>query len=368
MSAFPRITSHTGFAWPEFCTNWFNFYPVGQGLFYAGVLSNGNYGFVYDCGTETKGVNIRNYISHLKSCMPKGTLDFVVISHLHKDHFSGLQDLRRSFAIQRIIAPYICEDVSIRKAIYASLLFLSLQEDEMPMLGQYIETVNYLASSSQDNEWHETEHGCFSCEANGPAWKFVFVTKAISGSKQDEFKNGYERLLARTGCKTLDDLIKKGLLQELSEVYKTIFGSGNKLNETSVVMLHHPILPHPTHCIVQTPSQPSYPTQVKYVAPTSLLTGDALIDKTMASVINSHVDDDIGIIQVPHHGSYNNWKAFKTLVKNGNSIYVIPCGTHNSHGHPSKKTLRDLNGFNYYLATEFSGYLYWISCLLTFGV
>ena len=74
--------------------NSFKFYPVGQGLFYSGSLFGGAYHFVYDCGTESlqKYLNnaINSYTQELRRTTDEAIIEFVVISHLHEDHFSGL--------------------------------------------------------------------------------------------------------------------------------------------------------------------------------------------------------------------------------------------------------------------------------------
>lgn len=71
--------------------NQFKFHSVGQGLFYTGSLANGNYNFVYDCGTESEQWYldncIKDYTREIRGFNnEKAIIDFVVISHLHKDH------------------------------------------------------------------------------------------------------------------------------------------------------------------------------------------------------------------------------------------------------------------------------------------
>lgn len=50
---------------PEHVNNFFNFFPVGQGLFYCGLLNGGEYSFVYDCVTEDKVSTLLPFINTL---------------------------------------------------------------------------------------------------------------------------------------------------------------------------------------------------------------------------------------------------------------------------------------------------------------
>ena len=75
--------------------NKFKFHNVGQGLFYTGSLMHGTYNFVFDCGTDSKQEYLTNQINDYARefrCREgeKPNIDFVVILHLHNDHFSGL--------------------------------------------------------------------------------------------------------------------------------------------------------------------------------------------------------------------------------------------------------------------------------------
>lgn len=339
--------------------NWFNFYPVGQGLFYAGVLFDG-FSFVYDCGTETAGVNINNYIKHLKSYVPSGTLDFLAISHFHKDHISGVKDLINNFQVDKIIVPYICRDITIRIVISAIIMSYSMTDDEVLSL------VDFLYSNESGANWEQSSDGSYHYEIVLDFRRFDFFAKTIANTQYTRFKNDYDNLLVAKGCKDILELISHGFIGDVQKIYEGVFGKGNKLNETSVVMLHQPVIDIPYDCVVcSIPYSSVYQSVVKYVAPTSLLTGDAMIDSSMAVKINALINNtDVGIAQVPHHGSYKNWFSFKSLINNGNTIYLIPCGTHNRYRLPSKQTLKDLNGHEFYKVTEFVGYPYWITIII----
>lgn len=342
--------------------NWFKFYPVGQGLFYAGILSHINFKFVYDCGSETGGVNLPFYINHLRQMSDDDTLDFVVISHLHADHFSGVKDLLKVFKVNRFYLPYICDDKTIRIAIAACLL--SYEEEIV------IDDILFILKLYEDNktEWNNesddiaTTHDCIIDNNGEYYWEFDFVSKRISNSQENSFKTHLNSLLAKYKALDVKTLISMGKLDELRNLYAKVFG-GN-LNITSLVMLHRPIHEPPTDIIVyEAKNLTAGPIVCKCIQPISLLTGDAEFDKNMTNYIESLVGDKTGIIQVPHHGSYSNWDKLNKNLSRTNTVYLIPCGTKNRYRHPSKKTIAELNGYDYQKVTEIIGYTYWISII-----
>lgn len=107
--------------------NLFEFQPAGQGLFYTGSLAYGTYHFVYDCGTENRIEYLRSridsYVDSLKRGTEKPVIDFLVISHLHKDHFSGVYDLLQKAGVKKIYLPYLGEDRQTIKFLLAYAVF-----------------------------------------------------------------------------------------------------------------------------------------------------------------------------------------------------------------------------------------------------
>ena len=73
------------------------FFPVGQGLFYAGkVLFKATSGqewtssFVFDCGSSASGSSsLLRSIGDFHTRRNSHNVDFIVLSHLHEDHANG---------------------------------------------------------------------------------------------------------------------------------------------------------------------------------------------------------------------------------------------------------------------------------------
>ena len=91
------------------------FLPVGQGAFYCERFYNAEQGnnlnVVYDCGTITGRTDkarlelIREVVDRNFQDANDKIIDAVFISHLHEDHFNGLEYLVKKCKIQRIYLP-----------------------------------------------------------------------------------------------------------------------------------------------------------------------------------------------------------------------------------------------------------------------
>ena len=92
----------------------------------------------------------------------------------------------------------------------------------------------------------------------------------------------------------------------------------------------------------------------------TILTGDAMIDAVMARYIQKALNGRKSLVlQVPHHGSRDNWKA----VQDNNieaDINIIPVGYGNRHKHPHKETIDSLikNNKTFYCVTQSKSFIY----------
>ena len=98
----------------------------------------------------------------------------------------------------------------------------------------------------------------------------------------------------------------------------------------------------------------------------TLLTGDAMVDKEMIGEIDKFTladckSNEIGFLQVPHHGSKPNWEALKKhhlpIVN-----HLIPFGLGNKHHHPNANVIHDLitNSEAFYCINQTQFFVYFI--------
>lgn len=92
---------------------YYQFYPVGQGLFSSGSLDWSasrppRFLWVYDCGTISKDARIEDRIKDLM-CDTKGRrrIDLLILSHFDNDHINGVVRLLKAFKIGTLILPYM---------------------------------------------------------------------------------------------------------------------------------------------------------------------------------------------------------------------------------------------------------------------
>lgn len=89
---------------------YFTFHPVGHGQFYTGRIINDNtkeeINFIYDIGTLKTESIINKEVT--KYCKKTKKVDFVILSHLHKDHINGIYCLLNSgIKVDSIIMPFL---------------------------------------------------------------------------------------------------------------------------------------------------------------------------------------------------------------------------------------------------------------------
>lgn len=82
------------------------FHAVGQGLFYSSSLSKDNVtaNIVFDCGSD-KIDFINREVTAYK--LEVKEIDLLILSHLHYDHVSGLDELLKDMKVKTVVLPYL---------------------------------------------------------------------------------------------------------------------------------------------------------------------------------------------------------------------------------------------------------------------
>lgn len=92
------------------------FHNIGQGQFYSSTLYSRVYSqefnYVIDCGSEIKEALNKEIKEYSNSFNPSNnSLDMLIVSHLHYDHVSGINNLltklrKKSITVKKFILPY----------------------------------------------------------------------------------------------------------------------------------------------------------------------------------------------------------------------------------------------------------------------
>lgn len=388
--------------------NRFEFRAVGQGLFYTGSLNDGKYTFVYDCGTESNQKYIQREINEFAPFNRNNQkkIDFVVVSHLHKDHFSGLFQLMNNANVQKVFLPYLGRsNTNLTRLIIAHAVLAdesSFEYDERN-LGLYNQ-ITALYENREHNypnteveflgeESKQTDSSPFTFsrrtfnafQESEPFWKFVFINKRINNNDLSKLENEVSIALSILGINSIEECLRtESGIKKIQLAYEKVFGKGNELNLTSTLLVHYPVTANHITFIWQDsdPLLSNKPPECFYCPDpvqrfcyrykkgeriATVLTGDAELDDTM----RQHVRNEIkgvcaGILQIPHHGSKANWDSLNDL-QSVFLYYVISFGLGNKHKHPNSKVIDDIDNIvqknesqRLYLTTQSQSLIYTI--------
>ena len=216
--------------------NKFKHLGVGHGGFYIGKLDT-DFTFVYDCGSMSHKSDeyLENAID--KEFKPKEKIDILFLSHLHKDHVSGLGILENRCYIKQMVLPYLSDNIIFNKV--SSIIqsenpnfFKTISEiEELP----YDEIYNDI--NQEDGVWINDNFVRFEYrkgfkEING--WIFQWMNKSID--KTTIFKISKDILTELNG-NSIEDYIKNNGLDTLKKIYERWIGN---LNISNTILIHYP--------------------------------------------------------------------------------------------------------------------------------
>ena len=343
------------------------FHPVGQGAFYTEVFRDyldSQIVMVYDCGTETsnqsfknnKGVLLKQQIEEFADSLDDNSrkIDYLFISHLHHDHISGLGDLMKTLLPQRIYLPMLPIEVILlyrinnlvryrRAAIPTDILIQDLylgghEGGERPFSSENIYGIRPIV----DNEG---EHTLFPRDCNTeyrnsivlekgkkPWWRFR-PFNSIDILKDDIAKRFIAEvkkipfLLDDMNHLNVSMVLEKETRKTLKKIYKESLKGADENNYTLVV---------------ESEPYDKSTNEINNLSVGCVYFGDFCPTEERWKRFKDTIDDYdyIGSVQIPHHGSRENWCDYMMPQEADN--FIISSGRNNSHHHPSYWVVRDL--------------------------
>jgi len=389
--------------------NEFTFHSVGQGLFYTGIIMRNKekqYSFVFDCGTESSQCYldeaINSYVGELNN-LNKKNIDFAVLSHLDKDHIIGIFELQKKKNINKYYLPYIGKPGTV----YFHYMFDLITNGNETSLGVEGEAFHwfrniYTEMYERMYENRENEDNIISWDefieddARNKYWRFHIFTKKVSQEKIKKFNDEITKMFGSE--KSTEDIIslikEKKERRELNKLYKKIFGG---TNITSLVLIHYPLsqkvryteiirnyfpnskfrlcslLPIYVSRYVMVEIQrffdyydcfrQHYSNENRTTVPTiTVLTGDAEFCLEMVKKVEKILNENPKfwkLLQVPHHGSEDNWNNLD-ILKLKFEWYIIPFGYNNKHKLPDMEVTDELqtNFKKFAFVTQESVFMY----------
>lgn len=337
-----------------------SFHPVGQGAFYSEVFSvegGDDFTVVYDCGTESDEALINNEIDAFVNGLRSKTVDILFISHFHKDHISGLQRLASKVTIKKTIIPLLPEEIILVSRVHNYLKCVARNKKdrrkEIEPVDKVIEDL-YLEGETSKRfgdiiavrpyERDVDTNGWFPTSSKGKVmtgeevtglteiWKYIpFNSVLVDYDRAKQFKTEVEsiKLFDDSGKLNKDQLLF-GLRAKVKELYKEVLGK--ECADDNLYTL-----------VVESLPAEGYKEESLARASRCLFTGD--LDSVGNGSLWSRFDstfkiNDIGIIQVPHHGAKENWR--KEFITPVSKIFVVSVGSNNTYHHPDFWAMEDI--------------------------
>lgn len=304
---------------------YFKFHSVGQGLFYSGKIQNFN--FIFDIGSLNKAYLKREIDSYVTNVLKNNSdVDYVFLSHLDKDHISGLIYLMTKLnktknKIKCVVLPYIPN---------FNELYLLLKGKGVTV---HPISDNFSAedSLSQLNKKFRNK------------WKFsVFYIKPTNVSTNSIHRlkinatnpNGlFKQILTKSIYKDLrlSPLWNAADLDLIKDVFDKITGLQNR-NTASLNLVHGLVV------------------QKTLITKATILTGDSdwrTNGNNYVKWLKSQMItlNNVQVLQIPHHGSINNWDISQNWAKNhgfSKIVAVFTTGNYKAWNHPDIKVIKSL--------------------------
>ncbi|WP_282918727.1 MBL fold metallo-hydrolase [Porphyromonas macacae] len=356
------------------------FHPVGQGAFYSErfVKDSKDIGaVVYDCGSGSNKATLK-FKKQIKGAFPKGAeIDILFVSHFHADHINGITTLRDNYKIKKVVLPLVHDN---DKAVIKIYNFASKGEQAYQETHQIIDNPELFFNSGGN----ETKI-IFVKPVNESQEEFISNnTIPIEKLQTESFIDSYQGIILHDwiyipfNYKEEDRIkeFKKALsiegievddwndsLFENAEIIKKIKKAYNRLpgdlNGNSL-MLYSGILDynknsHSVGCFLEYSNL--HPFWIRsYIDNLNgcLYLGDANLNdpdmfKTIAYTLSPYTPK-IGLIQIPHHGSIENFNKEILDINTNNQRYVLSYGVKNAYGHPAHYVMSSILGVGKYLA------------------
>lgn len=355
------------------------FHPVGQGAFYSEHFRSENgddFRIVYDCGTKTSKKKVDPVKVIQGAFKDRKPIDILFISHFDEDHVSMISELLNQYAIiQCVVLPLLpVEEKSVLRAYYSQVgndIGRALLADPIRLFGKKTAIV-YVESTG--NEPVELPPNHAEVSRNSPRESNVIILKP-NGERVDaelgnsvnipsgaqifvprhpwcyiphnyEYPQRHQALLNELDKRAdIDQAISyiTSKLKGLNDVYRSLEAAqcGN-INENSML-----VYSGPSRC----------PLGMTHVwcellwsgcefncwhedRPACIYSGDSDFTKVKIHEVYKEVWENVGIVQIPHHGSGGSFSV--EFLDEDNRSYFCPISTGRQYGHPASSVLKDI--------------------------
>ncbi len=324
-------------------------HAVGQGGFYTEKIefeNNKYFYIVYDCGCRNikKGERCSERI---EKCIDEvftrdEKIEAVFFSHFHQDHINGLEYLINRCNVQRVYVPVLTLETK-------TMMLLAL-DDEQESIHNYI--LNPSATIHQFEKGSEVE--VIGIEENSPMLLYLTETgitmkKPTTGRyrqyipfniNQNKSFNEIKKRIEEKGLElpSPEQLRDYSRLEEIKSIFSTYFKKGEDKNSNSLTLL--------SMCSISTlewlRAICGCEIQLFNSKVNCLYLGDYNLNNDGVEKLQSSYGeycDFVQTIQIPHHGSKDNFNESIFDAFPQCSFFFCSAGTKNTYGHPNNDVL-----------------------------
>lgn len=290
------------------------FYPVGHGGFYAEHHKKPNFKIIYDCGSVSQKAINRTIDNHYSD---SDVIDLLIISHFHKDHISGIEHLAKTVSkIKLVLIPYLTDE---------QILFSSIIETKSLYTYDYYKNI--------DKKFHPETIVIYVRPENGSEDSITLEYNELLKPSNSEIASGTKIRLLNTYwgliIRNLDytfysplfvkelellGIDKNQIMANYSyfdqhknailNIFRNILTPRN-FNNSSLLVYTGLLEPFQNHPILV--PIPPHSDGHRIDNPGCILTGDINLNNADLSVLFPSVAKNVGIVQIPHHGSIHNY-------------------------------------------------------------
>lgn len=350
------------------------FYPIGHGAFYAERFhiddASRDYIIIFDCGcfeAAKPGIPSKDFKKRIANIIDdafaKGTIiDALFISHFHADHINGIDHLMIRCKVQKVFVPKLSLSIVVEAYLYNmniteydSLKILDrLIESEGKSINDVpviqVETLDLNEETTNSSIELETLTGRIMPSGVKLTIKeLLYIPYYVSSKTDDNLVQNVQSEITSIGktlsgdlykdSKIIKDFLESMGIEKCKKLYERHYGK--KHNCYSMTLLSKPY-----SCKEQCKKQCckfGYNPMLCYAACLYMGDFDAANSANLENLKNFYTNhkcwDKIGLIQVPHHGSENNYnEELYTIPK----FCMISAGKTDSYEHPDNTTLINL--------------------------